>query len=252
MTDWGYWGVAVLMIVLASWIFYRFAAPKSWREWTSAGLVQGFIIALYAEMYGFPLTLYVLTRIFGIEVPWVHFSGHLWAILLGYGFVGGLVEMTLGYIFVVLGVFLLARGWYEVHAAVRAGRLVSAGLYSVVRHPQYAGILLAIIGQLIHWPTIPTLALAPFIMWAYVRLARREEAELEARFGDEYRAYRASVPRFLPRLRDWGSLLRASGGFNRGADEMSGHEPRQTAPPTGPRVEHHGERGPNATARTLT
>lgn len=208
-TGWGLWGVAVLMVVLASWILYRFAAPKSWREWAGAGLVQGFIIALYAEMYGFPLTLYVVTGMLGIEVPWVHVSGHLWASLLGSGLPGAMLEMALGYGLVFLGISLLAGGWYEVHRASRAGRLAATGLYGAVRHPQYTGILLAILGQLIHWPTIPTLVMAPFIAWAYIRLARREEARLEERFGEAYRAYRRVVPAFLPRPSDWRRLLLA-------------------------------------------
>jgi len=54
----GAWGLAVIMIVVASWVFYRYFAPKTWHEWAGAGVVQAFIIALYAEMYGFPITIY--------------------------------------------------------------------------------------------------------------------------------------------------------------------------------------------------
>ena len=203
----GHWALVILMVVLASWIFYRHAAPRSWREWRGAGLVQAFIIALYAEMYGFPLTIYLLTGFLGVDLPLTSFSGHLWATLLGLGPVAAVIEMLLGYGLVFSGIYLLIRGWREVYRASREGRLATTGLYGAVRHPQYTGIFLAIVGQIIHWPTILTLALFPFIVLAYVRLARKEEAAMMAQFGDEYRLYRLRVPMFFPRPREWRRLF---------------------------------------------
>src|SRR6266852_9292865 len=92
------WPYAVLAIVMASWALYHFMAPASWREWAGAGLVQAFIIALYAEMYGFPLTIYALTTFLHLDIPLVHNSGHLWAALLGYGRSGEVFEMLAGYV----------------------------------------------------------------------------------------------------------------------------------------------------------
>ena len=207
MSGFGNWGLAVIMVVVVSWIFYRYAAPKRWREWAGAGLVQAFIIALYAEMYGFPLTIYLLTRFFGIEIPGVHYSGHLWATLLGYGYVGAMVEMVIGFAFVFAGLGLLAEGWREVYVASREGRLATDGLYGVVRHPQYTGIFLALLGQIIHWPTVLTLLLFPFIVGLYVWLARKEEREMVDRFGEEYREYQRRVPMFFPRRGEWRRLF---------------------------------------------
>lgn len=127
----------------------------------------------------------------------------LWATLLGFGAVGQFIEMLLGFAFILAGLGLLIGGWREVYRANREKRLATEGLYGIVRHPQYTGIFLAVLGQLIHWPTIPTLALAPVIVWAYVRLARKEERELVERFGDQYRAYQPRVWMFWPRGGEW-------------------------------------------------
>lgn len=205
----GHWALVILMIVIASWILYRYVAPESWREWSGAGLVQAFIIALYAEMYGFPLTIYLLTGFFGVDLPLTSFSGHLWATLLGYGWFGAMIEMLLGYALLFSGISLLIAGWRQVYRASREGRLATDGLYGVVRHPQYTGIFIALFGQLIHWPTIPTLVLFPIIVGAYVHLAYREETKMIEQFGDEYRAYQRRVPMFFPRWGEWGRLFGA-------------------------------------------
>ncbi|MGH8352144.1 MAG: methyltransferase family protein [Pseudomonas sp.] len=203
-----HWGWVLVMVLIASWILYHFVAPPSWRDWTGAGLVQAFIIALYAEMYGFPLTIYLLTGFLGIDLPLTGYSGHLWATLLGYGSTGAMLEMLLGGVFIVVGLLLLIRGWVQVYRASLEGRLATAGIYGLVRHPQYTGIMLAVFGQIIHWPTLITLALFPAIVFVYVRLARREETTLTERFGEAYLAYRQRVPMFFPHWQDWRGFLR--------------------------------------------
>ena len=202
-----HWGLVAILIVGVSWILYRFAAPKGWREWAGAGLVQAFIIALYAEMYGFPLTIYLLTGFLGIDIPLNAYTGHLWATLFGYDGTGAAIEMLLGGAFIVSGVCLLIGGWWEVYMASREGHLASDGLYAVVRHPQYTGIMLAVFGQIVHWPTIVTLVLFPVIVFVYVRLARKEEQQLIGRFGKAYQDYSRRVPMFFPRWDEWGRLV---------------------------------------------
>jgi len=206
-SDIGFWELSVIMVVIASWILYRYVAPKGWREWSRAGLVQAFIIALYAEMYGFPLTIYLLTGWLGIKIPWAHDSGHLWAYVFGWGALGAMVEMLAGYTFVFLGISMLAEGWREIYIATKERRMATEKLYAVVRHPQYTGIFLAVFGQLIHWPTIPTVVLFPVIVWAYYRLARREEEQMSTKFSSAYESYRQRVPMFFPKKGEWKKLM---------------------------------------------
>jgi len=203
----GTWGVTIIMVVIASWVIYKYLVPRGSKEWRNAGLIQAFIIALYAEMYGFPLTLYILTSFLGIDIPWLHMSGHLWSYLFGWGEGMAIVEMLVGYAFVFSGLSLIVQGWRKIYSVRKEERLVTNGIYKYMRHPQYTGIYLAIFGQLIHWPTIPTLVLFPVIVWVYYRLSRKEEKVLIKEFGEEYSAYMRRVPMFFPRRGDWAKVF---------------------------------------------
>lgn len=205
------WGLSAIAIVVASWVFYRYFAPSSWREWAGAGLVQAFIIALYAEMFGFPLTVYVVVRSFGIDRDYI--SANLWSTLLGLGETGMLVSMLLGYGLAIVGVGMFIHGWREVYSARKDDRLVTGGLYRFVRHPQYTGLFVALFGEgIVHWPTLFSVGLFPLIITAYYFLARKEERDMARRFGDAYRAYVARVPMFLPRWGQWRQMAEASQG----------------------------------------
>lgn len=205
----GTWALALIMIVIASWLLYRFLAPKSWREWASAGLVQAFIIALYAEMYGFPLTIYLLVRFFGMDR--INLNANLWSTLLGLGETGMMIAMLLGYGLLFIGIGLFIQGWRELYRARKENRLATDGLYGLVRHPQYSGLFLALFGEgVVHWPTVFSITVFPLIIVAYVLLARREEKKVIAEFGDAYRAYRRQVPMFFPRAGQWKQLIARS------------------------------------------
>jgi protein-S-isoprenylcysteine O-methyltransferase Ste14 len=198
----GAWGVALIIIVAASWLLYRYLAPKNWKEWASAGVVQAFIIALYAEMYGFPLTIYLLVRFFGLDIS--HLTANLWSTLLGYGETGMMISMVLGYVFVAVGIGIFMEGWRELHHARQEHRLITDRLYGLVRHPQYTGLFIALFGEgIVHWPTVFSVALFPIIVIAYVFLARSEERKMLEKFGEEYRTYEKRVPAFIPHWGQW-------------------------------------------------
>lgn len=197
------WGLAAISIVFVSWVLFRYLAPRSWREWTRAGVVQAFLIAFYAEMYGFPVTLYALTRIFRLDARGPLWRDNLWAYLTGTEDVM-LLSMILGYTISAFGILLLAASWRQIYRGTKEGRLVTDGAYALVRHPQYTGLFLAIFGEgVVHWPTVFSLAAFPVIVIAYVLLARREEKRMIADFGDAYLAYRRRVPMFIPRPAMW-------------------------------------------------
>lgn len=202
-----FWGAAAISIVIVSWFFYRAVVPKSWKEWTRAGVVQAFIIAFYAEMYGFPVTLYLLTRLFGLDVAGTFWDGNLWIYLTGTQ-AAMLVSMLIGYSIALFGVALVTAGWREVYRARKENRLAAEGAYAIVRHPQYTGIFLVMFGEgVVHWPTVFSLAAFPIVVIAYLLLARKEERQMVERFGDEYVAYRRRVPMFFPQRRRWPRLL---------------------------------------------
>lgn len=96
------------------------------------------------------------------------------------------------------GFVIMWKGWKKTHGA--NGALVTGGLYAHVRHPQYSGLFLVMIGMLIQWPTIITVLMFPVLLYVYYRLSKKEEDEMIRTFGDEYRAYMSKPPMFVPRL----------------------------------------------------
>ncbi len=200
--DYGMWVVVIFNIVLFGVFVLSFLKPKQKREWRSMGVFAAFLVALFVEMYGFPLTIYLLTSFLGSQYPalspFSHDAGNLWAILLGgSAWLSGLF-MLAGGAFTLFALIILGRAWKQIYNA--KGELATTGLYGLVRHPQYSGMFLLILGFFIQWPTLITAVMAPVLVWIYYRLALKEEKDMETRFGDAYTSYRQLVPMFFPRL----------------------------------------------------
>jgi len=199
----GMWGIAAVVIVVISWVIYKYLAPESWREWAHVGVLQAFVIAFYAEMYGFPLTIYFLARFFGFDLAWTD-GGNFWAQIFGTP-AAHIVAMVLGYGIAFAGASLVAEGWRSIHRARQAGALLMTGVYAKIRHPQYSGLFLILLGEgIVHWPTITSVAAFPVIVGSYTLLARKEERSMLEEFGTRYRLYMDTVPMFIPRLGESG------------------------------------------------
>jgi protein-S-isoprenylcysteine O-methyltransferase Ste14 len=200
----GLWFLVALNSAVFILFAFSFGKPQSLRDWRSFGAFSAFIVALFAEMYGFPLTIYLLsgwlqTRYPGVDIL-SHDAGHLWSTLFGIsGNPHFSVLHILSAVLIGAGFILLSAAWRVLHAAQAVGRLATAGPYARVRHPQYVGFIAILLGFLLQWPTLLTLAMFPILVAMYVRLAHREEAEVRQAFGEEYDRYAARVPRWIPR-----------------------------------------------------
>ena len=198
-----------LLVIINSLVFIMFAFsfthPRTARDWRSFGAFSGFIVALFTEMYGFPLTIYLLSGWLGSRYPGLdllsHDAGHLWNTLLGWKGDPHFNPLhLLSNVSIFGGFLLLYSAWKVLFEAQRTHTLATTGPYAHVRHPQYVGFILIILGFLLQWPTILTLLMFPILVYMYVRLARREEREVLAEFGEAYARYAAQTPAFLPRV----------------------------------------------------
>lgn len=199
-TAYGFWGLVVIEAGFFILFALSFTRPRTSIDWRAFGSFSAFIIALFLEMYGFPLTIYLLSgwlarRYPGVD-PFSHDAGHLLHTLLGLKGNPHLDPFHLASnVLILLGLYLLASSWRVLYAAQKAGRLATTGPYARVRHPQYAAFVMIMLGFLLQWPTLVTLIMFPILVITYVRLARREEQEVIAEFGAEYLEYASRISR---------------------------------------------------------
>jgi methanethiol S-methyltransferase len=202
----GLWSLVVINIAIFTIFAYSFTRPRTARDWRSFGAFGAFLVALFVEMYGFPLTIYLLSGWLQRRYPGLdllsHDAGHLWETLLGWRGNPHLNPLhLLSNVLIAGGFILLARSWSVLYEAQQHGRVATTGPYAYVRHPQYVGFILIMLGFLLQWPTLLTIVMFPVLTWAYLRLARREEEEVLATFGEAYARYAAVTPAFVPHIK---------------------------------------------------
>jgi len=205
----GLWSLVIINSAVFILFGLSFFKPRTKRDWRSFGAFSGFLVALFTEMYGFPLTIYLLSGWLQANYPGVdwfsHDAGHLPETLFGWrGNPHFGPFHLLSFAFVGGGFVLIAAAWRVLYEAQRSRTLATTGPYAHVRHPQYAGFILIMLGFLVQWPTVLTLAMFPVLIWMYVRLARQEERDSLETFGEAYARYMASVPALVPRLPAFG------------------------------------------------
>lgn len=202
----GLWGLVLVNSAVFILFAFSFFHPRSKRDWRSLGGFSAFILALFVEMYGFPLTIYLMSGWLSRRFPQLdilsHDAGHLWATLLGYkGDPHTFPLHMVSYVLIFGGFWLLASSWRVLFEAQKKHELAATGPYGYIRHPQYLGFIIIMVGFLLQWPTVLTLLMFPVLVVMYVRLAHREEREVKTELGATWDAYAARTPRWIPRLR---------------------------------------------------
>ncbi|MCA1526524.1 methyltransferase family protein [Bradyrhizobium yuanmingense] len=215
----GLWSLVIVNSAIFIFFAYTFFKPQTARDWRSFSAFSAFLVALFAEMYGFPLTIYFLSGWLQSRFPdidWFsHDAGHLLEMMFGWKVNPHAGPFhILSFVFVGGGFILISAAWRVLYEAQQTRSLATTGPYSYVRHPQYVGFILVMFGFLLQWPTILTLAMFPVLTIMYVRLARSEERDARAEFGMAYDKYATSVPGFVPRLSR--VFARATRGYRHG------------------------------------
>lgn len=202
----GLWLLVVVNSVVFILFAFSFFKPQTKRDWRSLGAFSAFVVAMFTEMYGFPLTIFLLAGWLQSRFPGIdwfsHDAGHLLEMLFGWEANPHFGPFhLLSFAFIGGGFWLIAAAWPVLHEAQGRGALATTGPYAYVRHPQYVGFVLIMFGFLLQWPTLLTLVMFPVLVWMYMRLARSEERDATAEFGEAYRRYAERVPAIVPRRR---------------------------------------------------
>ena len=196
MSHFGQWTYVIIWIILGA-IFLVFTPFYKKSQRKPAGVYLAFIVAMAFEMFGIPMSMYILSWVLGSKIP----EGILWGHTL-FPWIGH-TGMYIGTTLMLIGVALVILGWNVVYKRYwrkeeGQGELVTDGIYRYIRHPQYTGFLLITLGMLFDWATLPMLIMWPIMAVLYTRLAKKEEGDMAEEFGQAYEEYSQKTGMFLP------------------------------------------------------
>lgn len=202
----GLWPLVIINAAVFIIFAFSFTKPKTTRDWRSFGMFSAFIIALMTEMYGFPLTIYLLSGWLTSKFPgmnlYSHDMGHLFNAFMGWQGDPHFSPLhILSYVFIGGGFIMLSSAWEKLYKAQKQHKLATTGLYAHIRHPQYVAFIAIMFGFLLQWPTLVTIGMFPILLVMYARLAVSEEKNMEKEFGEQYVDYKKDTPAFIPKLK---------------------------------------------------
>ena len=201
----GHWSLVIINTLIILIFAFSFFKPKTKIDWRTFGSFSAFIIALFTEMFGFPLSIYLLSgwlQKMNPDIDWFsHNSSHLLQTLLGWEGDAHINPLHIASnILLITGIYILYSSWKILYNAQKNNSIASTGPYALVKHPQYSAFILIMISFLIQWPTIPTLIMFPVLVYVYTKLAKKEEKDVVKEYGDEYLKYTLDLPAFFPKI----------------------------------------------------
>lgn len=186
------WHIVILNIIM----FISFLIPLSFRRkinWKEYGLVTAFFVSLFIEMYGIPLTIFFVSK--SVYSTYIQTA----PIVYDFRFLGVDIAMDMAMLYasilMIIGTVFILVAWITLYKKIKTEELVTTGIYTYSRHPQYLGFILIILGWFVGWPTVLTAIFIPILLYKYVKVCTVEEKELA--HIKKYQNYKKQVPFFI-------------------------------------------------------
>jgi hypothetical protein len=173
----GRWDFFVFMTLLTLAFITGGFLPIRKIEIQEYGVATASVVSFFYEMFGFPLTLFiidiVLERQFSLSGFPALKEAHLW---VTFGLMDYSSAHLLSGLVIITGVVLVMTGHLTLYA--QKGQIVTSGIYRYLKHPQYAGIIVMSGGMLIEYPTLFGLILWAVLVVMYTRLGQQESRQI--------------------------------------------------------------------------